>query len=113
MKIINMRVIIKSVRSKVDKSLSVTLSTPELSSKEMAEIMNLQGTNLDLLIKPLDEVPTELLKIDKDVDGKSPSQRLYAVMFIFWKQKGEQGDFNQFRRGQMEKLIDAYKEKLE
>ena len=49
MKAIKTSVIITGVRSKVDRSLGITLSTPELSTEERSEFMNLQGVNCKAL----------------------------------------------------------------
>ena len=44
---------------------------------------------------------------------KSPSQRLRAVLFVYWKEvKGGQGDFESFYRAQVERIIEQYKDKL-
>lgn len=44
---------------------------------------------------------------------KTPSQRLRAVLYVWWEQQGKQGgDFEFFYRQHMEKLIDHIKEKL-
>lgn len=113
MKSIQTQAIITGVRSKVDRSLGISLSTPELSTNEKALFMELQGLNVDLLITPTEEKNVEVEKIDKDVNTKTSSQRLRAVLFIYWKQAGEQGTFEDFYRLHMEKLIDFIKGKLE
>jgi len=46
-------------------------------------------------------------------DGKTPSQRLRAVLFVRWKQLGKTGDFDAYYRKSMEHFIDTVKEKLE
>lgn len=48
----------------------------------------------------------------REEDKKSPSQRLYNSLYIFWKQQGEKGDFELYYRNQMEKFINAIKERL-
>ena len=57
---------------------------------------------------------TELPPIQKlDEDEKSPSERLRAVLFIYWKQNTDQTqDFELFRRRWMKKTINAIKEQL-
>lgn len=44
--------------------------------------------------------------------AKSPGQRLRAVIYRYWEQKGKQGDFNLYYLRSMERLIDSYKDKL-
>ena len=105
MKAIKTNAIITSLRSKVDGSLGLTISTPELSVQEKAHFMELQGINLNALFEPLDE-PAELIGIKSEVNTKTPGQRLRSILFIWWKQLGEKEDFETFYRLKMEKLID-------
>ena len=44
---------------------------------------------------------------------KTPSQRLYNTLFVYWTQLGSKGDFQVFYRQSMEKLIDRVKAKLD
>ena len=112
MKAIKTDVIITSLRSKVDRSLSLTLHTPELSSKEKALFMDLQGQNCKALFEPEGEkVPVE--KIDREITRKSQGQRLRAVLFVYWKALGEKEEFETFYKTQTEKIIDHFKRKLD
>jgi len=113
MKSIETHAIITGVRSKVDGSLGVSFSTPELASSEKALFMELQGLNLLMTITPTEEENIEVEKINKDVNTKTQSQRLRAVIFIYWKQLGEKETFEEFYRTTTEKLIDFIKGKLE
>ena len=113
MKAIQTKAIITSIRSRVDKSLGISFTTPELSSEEKALCMDYQGINVDMLITPLDELMDGVQKIDKDLESKTSSQRLRSVLFVLWKQRGEEGTFEDFYRGTMEKFIDSVKAKLE
>jgi hypothetical protein len=112
MKSIHTQAIITGIRSKVDKSLGLSVNTPELSSDEKAMFMELQGLNVELLITPKDEAKVEEYKVEKDLNSKPPSVRLRAVLFVFWEQYGKVGMFDDFYRAQMEKFIDSIKEKL-
>jgi len=72
--------IITSVRSKVDKSLSLTVSTPELRPDEMVLFMEIQGHNVDLLIAPHDEPEKETTTIKGAAKKRSQSQRIRDVL---------------------------------
>lgn len=113
MKAFKLNAVINSIRAKVDGSLGLTISTPELTPTYKAGIMELQGINIDLFMQPLDSEPEDIIKIDKDLEQKTLSQRLRAVLFIEWKQKGEIGDFKSFYDERMLKYIDHAKSKLE
>jgi len=113
MKIIKTKVIITGLRSKVDRSLGLTLSTPELTTEERAEFMNLQGIECEALFEPTDNTPAEVYEIKKSTGQKTQGQRMRAVLFILWKKSGEKEDFETYYRDRMEKLIDALKAKIE
>lgn len=113
MKSIQTQAVITGIRSRVDRSLGLSVSTPELSTQEKALFMELQGLNVDLTITPIEEQNVETEKIDRELETKSSSQRLRAVLFVYWKQQGEQGTFEDFYRLHMEKLIDFIKGKLD
>ena len=115
MKAIKTSVIITGVRSKVDRSLGITLSTPELSTEERSEFMNLQGVNCKALFEPTDtdSTPSEVYEVKKDVGQKTQGQRIRAVLFILWKKDGEKEDFETYYRNQTDKIIDYLKGKIE
>jgi hypothetical protein len=89
MKTLQCDAIITGIRAKVDHSLGLSISTPELSSSEKALFMEMQGINTRMTIEPLDEKAEGIEKINKEINTKTQSQRLRAVIFIYWKQLGE------------------------
>lgn len=103
--------IITSIRSKTDRSISYTVSSPELQSNEKALFFDIQNLNVNITIEPLEE-QTEVYTVDKDLEQKSPSKRLQAVLFILWKQEQPEEDFDTFYKTQMEKIIEHFKNKL-
>lgn len=112
MKAIRTSAVISGIRAKVDGSLGLSLSTPELSPVEKVAFMELQNINLTITVEPL-EGAEEKIKIEKEMDGKSPSQRLYNVIHVFYKQSNSEETFDNFYRRHIEGLIDQYKSKLE
>jgi len=113
MKSLQVQAVITGIRAKVDRSLGISINTPELSTQEKALFFELQGLNSQLTITPLDEKAEGIETIDKELGGKSYSQRLRAVLFVLWKQEGEQGKFDDFYRLKMEQMIEHFKSKLE
>ena len=106
--------VITSISSRKDKSLRLSVGTPELSNEERALFMEYQGINSDFTIEPLDEVVSEEDMIIDAVEGtKTPSQRLRAVLYVLWNQKGSEGLFSDFYMRSMEKFIEHIKSKLE
>ena len=113
MKTIQTQAIIDGIRAKKDKSLGLTISTPELTVQEKALFMELQGLNVTMLITPSDEPQLEEYKIDSDLEQKSQSQRMRNVLFILWKQNPKGIEFQDFYKEQMEKLIEFLKSKID
>lgn len=56
-----------------------------------------------------DNIPKTSASSDQ---GKSPSQRLRAVLYVYWQQQGGKGDFEAFYNQNLEYVINTYKEKL-
>lgn len=110
--------ILTSFSSRADKSLGFRGVTPELTSKEKAAFMDLQNLNVRLLIEPMDVEPDGKTEIKNPLDNKSPSTRLRAVLFCWWKQLCDTGrlkdkSFDLFYTENMERLIDEIKANLE
>lgn len=94
-----------------DKSLSVRVETPELTSEEKMMLMELQDCPCLITLKPLEgfsvtkEIKTELSK-------KTQSERIRAALFVWWHQLGEPGSFDAFYQSESEKYINNIKTKL-
>lgn len=113
MKQIETNLIITGIRSKVDGSLGISATTPELTLEEKAVFMRIQGVNLIALFTPLDEKDAPKYIVDKELETKTPSNRLRNVLFVLWEQEGSKGEFNDFYRRWVEKFIELIKERLE
>jgi len=103
---------ITSISSKADGSLGLRVNTPELSSEEKVLFMSLQNLKVRITIEPMGVDITDKAKIEKGIDGKSPSERLYNVIYVYYKQINSTDDFEFFYRRNMENIIDTYKAKL-
>jgi len=111
-------VIVTSIRSRVDGSISVTIETNELSPSKAGELFSIRGKTAIAYLSPKDIVTQKEIDqvnaINNDgMGGKTPSQRMRNVMFILWKQDPEgYKDFNLYYINRMEKFIDALKENI-
>jgi len=112
MKKIQVNTIITGIRARVDGSIGLTISTPELSPEEKVAFMELQNINCKTLFEPLEE-KTDLIEVKGETETKTSSQRLRGVLFVLWEQSGKQGDFENFYKTKMEQIIDWIKGKLE
>ncbi len=111
MKRIQVNTIITGIRAKVDGSLGLTLSTPELNPDEKVAFMQLQNMDCKCLFEPVGE-KSDLLEVKGETETKTSSQRLRAVIYILWDQTGKTGDFETFYKQKMEQIIDWIKQKL-
>jgi hypothetical protein len=102
---------IAGVSTRSDKSLTIRLETPELTSEQKMLVMELQDIPCLVTFEPLEgfsvtkEIKTELSK-------KTQSERIRAVLFCWWSHLGEPGNFDAFYQSETEKYINAIKAKL-
>lgn len=114
---VQLAVIITSLATKVDGSIKISMETRELSGQDSARLFELRGSEGWVILSPNEikdedvRLPTE--RADPAVGVKTPSQRLRAVLYRLWQQKGGTTDFESYYRITIEQLIDKYKEKLE
>jgi hypothetical protein len=107
---------IAKIQTMADRGNRVVIDTQELSPEDMATLFSLKQGGMGWFLFKGSAITTEEIP-DYDPatfdEIKSPSQRLRAVLFVYWKEirKG-QGDFEGFYRAQVERIIEQYKEKL-
>lgn len=107
--------IIDGVSAKKDSTLTIRLGTQELSPNDTAEIFKFANKQIwvglaETAITRLD-VPT---KVDELDGGKSTSERLRSVLYVYWNTKTDKTkDFESFKRDYFEKIIDNIKSKLD
>ena len=114
-----LQVTLDRANRKKDKSVSLTFITElEQSSAEFMEI----DSNLDkhgvIYFKTngklTEEEVEQIDKVDVQAEGKTKSQRLRNVLYVFHAQTYEKDgkDFKEFYADEMEKVIEHYKSKL-
>lgn len=100
-----------------DGSIKLSFDSRELSPEEYMMVMGFRNTEGWLAFSPnedgIPELPTERAEIDE----KTPSERLRAVLFVWYKQDSDAGKFvgtfDTFRNQKMEKIIETVKTKLQ
>lgn len=112
---IQVEALFRSLTTRVDKTLKLVFETNEMSSQKNAELMEYVHKYGFLFFGNEGEevvVPKEPVK--EFTSDKTPSQRLRAVLFVYWQQIGTgEEDFEVFYRRQMERFINHFKEKLD
>jgi hypothetical protein len=109
---------IRSISATVDRGLRFSVVTGEIPDEHRGVFLALQGINCEALITPHErEEGEEALVVDSDVKKKSPSERLRAVLFVFFQQRKKAGKFTgtfaAFYEEQICLLIDRVKAKLD
>ena len=99
--------------SRHDRSAGVRFTTQELTGETMAQLQNLNGSFGHILFQENKFADADLPTEQAEDKSKTPSKRMRAVMFVWWKQLGSNGDFEQFYRTKMEKMIEIVKGKLD
>lgn len=106
--------ILDKITTLKDGGTKTTFDTQELDDEEISYLFSLRN-KMGWLYFVADQV--DELEIPEDPpaefkEDKTPSQRLRAVMYILWNQLGRHGDFTDFYRIRMNKIIEEVKDKL-
>lgn len=97
--------------SKSDGSASLRFATQELSAEDFAELKKHHNDFGWLIFAPQvseSDIPSE----EVEEEGISSSERLRRRLFVFWKERVKEGDFETWRKQQMEKIGQSYLDKL-
>jgi hypothetical protein len=107
---------IHKIETTADKGLKLTIYTQELSSetkKDLFELLDQLGWMVFATSRIEPEDLVHLPPIKKEFkDKKTPSERLRSVLYVYWTQNGAKGDFDEFYKNYVEKIIDNIKEKI-
>jgi hypothetical protein len=111
---IQISVTLDSANRRKDRSVSIRFSsTLELGTADFAELDRLTPSTGWLLFSQNEFDEGDIPADDAPDDGKRPSQRLRAVLFIWWRQNTDQSEpFQRFYERWMEKRINSIKEEL-
>lgn len=84
-----------------------------MSSSEKVALFDLQNVLVEMLVYPKDAKDAEVIEVRREMEGKTPCQRLRGVLFVLWKKQGEKEAFEAFYSQHMEKVIEWVKRKLD
>lgn len=107
---------IESVATRADNTIKVVIGTQELDPEQATALFALKGKVGWMLFKENEIVEKDLPDepAPEFENEKSPSERLRAVMWIYWDTKTKkEKTFEEFRREHMEKIIEFWKGKLD
>lgn len=115
--LLQIEAVIHSVKTLVDRGLSLTVHTSEMNPEDMAFLFALKGKAGWLLFKPSKIAQEDIATIPEEVkefkSDRTPSQRLRAVIYRVWEQSGSKETFLEFYFRHLEKIINQYKSQLD
>lgn len=113
--VMQMSVTLDGATRKADRSVTMRFtSTMEMSNLDFAMLDRLHQSSGWLLFRPNEFDPAEVPTEDAPDDGKRPSQRLRAVLYIYWRDHTDQSEpFQQYYVRWMERKINEVKDHLE
>jgi len=97
----------------VDGGLSIGFHTNELDSEEKVAVMDMHNEAGWLLFQPNEIAEADVPDKQAELETKTPSQRLRAVLFVYWKQTTPEETFEVFYCRKMEAIIDSVKGRLD
>lgn len=103
--------VIARIGTRSDGSLGLTVESPELLPDEKLAVFSLQNVPCEITFRPNDSAapPKE---IKTDLNRKTQSERIRAVLFCFYKSVGEPGSWDAFYQSETSKYIESIKAKL-
>lgn len=110
--------IIDGLRTLKDKSLKLVIETQEPDKDAIAKLIGFNGHFVKILISDQNIIPQQIeaiesFKVEEDA-GKSPCQRLRAVLYRRWEQNPKDyKTFEDYYRSRMEQYIVHEKGKLD
>jgi siroheme synthase (precorrin-2 oxidase/ferrochelatase) len=107
---------IGKIETMADKGLKVVVYTQELTSEDKALILELQNMLGWFVFSEAELEPEDLVSLPKIKaefrSEKTPSERLRAVLYVYWDQASIKTPFDDFYKKYIENLIEKIKEKI-
>ena len=111
---INFSAELEDIKARKDRTLSIKLSTQELSKDDTAYIFDLFNKPIFIGMAETDikklEIPDSAVEFASE---KSPSKRFKDRLFVYWKHTKGQGDFEGWYRATLEDLGNKYLDKID
>lgn len=107
-----------SANRKKDRSVSMRFTTNlEQTTDEFMEMDKLINSTGVVVFSERSKLTTEELeeinKVEFKVEGKTKSQRLRGVLFVYWKQQNDGSTFEDYYAKKMDEIIEHFKKKLD
>lgn len=105
---------IDSAKANNDRTLSLKVDTQELSAEDTAHIFSFFQKQIWIALSEttISKQQLNIPEVMEEMDKKSPSQRLRDRMFVYFKEKKVEGNFDDWYKKSLEKIGENYLEKL-
>lgn len=108
---------VENLSTRQDGTIKVSIGSQEMTSEEAGKLFYFRGKYCKVLLTDdnISNLESDLVSAEQitGTKKKTQSQRLRAVLYRAWEQSGLQIEFEDYYRTEMERLIDAVKQKLE
>lgn len=109
--------IVERIATRKDHTFAITLGSNELSPSQGGDLLHLSGKLAAVYISPKETISQKEMdqvdSLDPELPGKTPGQRLRAVMFLLFKQDAQgHKDFDGYYKQKMEGIIEHYKKMI-
>ena len=111
---------VETIATRHDGSVKIVMGTYELNTQSAVKLFDLRKSEALMYLSSDNISQEELDALDgfkleaEKTDGKTPSQRLRAVLYVYWKQhKQKDIDFDIFYLKYMNRTIERIKDKLD
>lgn len=108
---------IEKIETRSDRTIKLVIGTSrEMSAESKLALFSLADKEAWGVFSVDDDITENDIpegKPDSMIKTKSQSQRLRNTLFVLWKQRGAEGNFEDFYKTMTEKFIDWIKEKLD
>ena len=84
--------VLNPISRRKDKSVKISVETREMTPEETLTLMAMEGEEMWLCLAP-NENELETPEENAEVEEKTPSQRMKAVIYILYKQEFDSGKY--------------------
>jgi hypothetical protein len=110
-------IIVEGIKTLKDGSVSLTVSTQELSPGKAGELFSLRNKICYAYFseRQIEDNEKKMVdSLDPELKGKTPGQRLRGVLYRCWEQSNEgYKDSDSYYKAKMEQIISTYKSNLQ
>jgi hypothetical protein len=110
---IKMPVTVQGIATLSDDSMRLNLHTQEVNEVDAALLYKFRRQHCEMILTPYGSENEPVTVVDKDLNDKTPSQRLRACLYVLCEKQRMLSNWESFYKEKMEKLIGFVKKEIE